>query len=192
MGVWSVEEVPNRLGFYVLSAGKQLPTFPKSIVLPTSRSSNPRRFGLYGWADKRFYVPPTCRELITSRQDLTCQKSWTSKNKELWPLNCDLPFLAKYTFGRPVLPDFEKNILPQYLGSKIAASKLRVGKWFWVRAIWTGEHAVVKVLCCSSTTWKKNPTRFDLNVQAVASAQTPQTQPTFICCQFPQTRLKWY
>jgi hypothetical protein len=140
---------------------------------------------------RRFYVPPTCREVINSRQDLTRQKSWTSKNKEFRPLNCDLPFLAKYTFRRPVLPDFEKNILPQHLGSKIAASNLRVGKWFWVRAIWTGEQAVVKALCCSSTTWN-NPTRIELNVQAVASTQTPQTQPTFIRCQFPQTRLKWY
>lgn len=49
MWVRSVDEVPNHLGFYVLSAGKQLPTFRKSIIPPSSRSGNPRRFGLCGW-----------------------------------------------------------------------------------------------------------------------------------------------
>lgn len=45
------DEDPDRLGCYVLSASKQLPTFPKRIVPPSSGSSNTRIFGLYGWED---------------------------------------------------------------------------------------------------------------------------------------------
>jgi hypothetical protein len=86
MRVRSVDEVPNRLGFYVLSAGKQLPTFPKSMVPPSSSQAIQEDLDFVAgkteilrssdtiWIKwlrrRRFYAPPTCRELTINRQDL--------------------------------------------------------------------------------------------------------------------------
>ena len=75
MWVRSVDEVSNHLGFYVFWAGKQLPTFPKSIVLPFRGQTVQEDLDFMAWKTevlrssdtiwivrlrrRRFYDPPT-------------------------------------------------------------------------------------------------------------------------------------